>query len=355
MEVQCPKCNKVSEFPDDQLPFASRVLFTCPGCKNKIELDLGSTLEQDGPPAPTKTEQAPRPKESAPRSDEQQPGNEALKKKILRTVGDLPPMPQVVHKAREVMANTGSSFKDLAIVIVADQAIATKVLRLANSAYYGLSGRVSSIQHASVVLGQHTLAELLTMASTSKLMDTVLTGYGLEAEEMWQHSLAVAFGARLIATMKSPVLADDAFSAGLIHDAGKLVLDKYVHEKKQDFERFMSNGNKGFLAAEKEILGLDHAEIGAEVCKNWNVPDHLAVAIQYHHCPSQLEENTLGYILHVADALAMVSELGSGIDALSYEMDQKAPGLLGLDKKEMKKLMGQMVASVQKTLQELGS
>jgi HD-like signal output (HDOD) protein len=343
------------EFPDDQLPVASEASFTCPGCKARIKFDLRSIKEQADPCVRPETEQEKKAKTAAPSSEKKQLDPQVLKNKIMRAVGDLPPMPQVVHRAREVMANPDSSFKDLAIVIVTDQAIASKILKMANSAYYGLSGQVSSIQHASVVLGQKTLAELLTMASTSKLMGKTLKGYGLEAGDLWQHSLAVAFGSRLIANKKSPVLADDAFSAGLIHDAGKLVLDKYIFDNREAIEQFMSNGEESFLAAEREVLGFDHAEIAGEVCKAWKVPEHLTAAIRYHHYPSRMKDNLLGYIIHVADAIAMMSELAAGIDAVSYELEDGAIEFLDLQKKDMNKFMGQMVASVQKTLQELST
>ncbi len=353
MKIRCPKCSEVYEIRDDQLPFEGQASFTCPGCKSQFTLDLKLVKEKTSPSPAPDTEEQQEVKTSVPSSEHKQISSETLKKKILRTVGDLPPMPQVVHKAREIMANPSSSFKELAIVIVTDQAIATKVLKMANSAYYGMSGRVSSIQHASVVLGQKTLAELLTMASTAKLLGKTLKGYGLEAGDLWHHSLAVAFGSRMIAYKKNPVLADDAFSAGLIHDAGKLVLDKYIYENKEAIERFMANGEEDFLAAEREVLGFDHAEIASEVCKAWKVPEHLAVAIRYHHYPSRSKDNTLGYIVHIADAIAMMSELATGIDAGSYEIDEKATESLGFEKEEMNTIMNQMVASVQKTMQEL--
>jgi HD-like signal output (HDOD) protein len=263
-------------------------------------------------------------------------------------------MPQAAYKAREVLGNPTSSFKDLAIVFVTDQAMATRVLKLANSAYYGLSKRVSSIQQASVVLGYKTLAELVTLASTSKLMGETLKGYGLEAGGLWKHSLAVAFGARLIAQKNNPKLSDDVFAAGLIHDAGKLVLDEYVCERKQAFEDFTAGGDQSFLTAEKEILGVDHGEIASEVCQKWNIPEHLAIAIRYHHYPSQSQGNELAYLLHVADAIALRSELEADIDALSYEMEDGALEFLGLEE-DLNKIMSQMVASVEKTMRTLSA
>jgi HD-like signal output (HDOD) protein len=343
MRAECTHCHKVYQIPDGRLPAGKKVKFPCPSCKEVVQLDLRANQagQVDSPPSVSSKDSG---KDSAI--------GEALKRKILRTVGDLPPMPQAVSKARQILANPTSSFKDLAIVLVTDQAIATRILKMANSAYYGLSNKVSSIQQASVVLGYKTLAELVTMASTSKLMSKTLKGYGLEAGALWQHSLAVAFGARFIASKKNPALSDDAFAAGLIHDAGKLVLDGYILERKQTFEEFMADGQESFLTAEKEILGFDHAEIAFEICKAWNVPDDMTIGIRYHHHPSWSEANTLSSILHVADGIAMMSGLGTGIDALSYAIDDGAMELLGLESPELSKIMTQVVASVQKTMEE---
>jgi HD-like signal output (HDOD) protein len=261
-------------------------------------------------------------------------------------------MPQVIQKAREVMADPNSSFKDLAIIFVTDQAIATRVLKLSNSAYYGLSKKVSSIQQASVVLGHKTLAEIITMLSTSDMLGGSLKGYGLDAGALWQHSLAVAFGSRIIAKKSYPEATDDAFAAGLIHDSGKLVLDAFVLEKKEEFENYMASDHDSFLVAEKAILGLDHAEIASEVCQKWNVPEDVAVAIRYHHHPEENNDSTLAKILHVADGIAMMSGLGTGVDALSYEIEETAIKALGLESTDVNTIMDKMVASVQNTIKE---
>jgi len=279
-------------------------------------------------------------------SNEKQSSGEALKKKILKSVSDLPPMPQTVFKVREIIANPDSSFKELAKILETDQAIAAKVLKIANSPYYGLSGKVSSIQHASIVLGHKTLGELMTMAGTSGLLDNKLEGYGLEAGDLWQHSMGVAFGSKIIATKKDISLADDAFTAGLLHDTGKLILDQYVLERKEAFEEFMADGQQSFLKAEKQILGFEHSEIASEACKSWQVPQALSTAIRYHHYPSQSQGDKLAYIVHVADAMAMMAGLGLGIDGLLYKIDDAAFEFLNLQEKDIINIMGEVVESV---------
>jgi HD-like signal output (HDOD) protein len=261
---------------------------------------------------------------------------------------DLPPMPQTVLKARDIMGNPKSDFKQLADLFETDQAIATKILKLANSPYYGLGGKVSSIQHASVVLGHKTLGELITMGGTSSLLGDKLEGYGLDAGALWKHSLAVAFGSRIIAQKKEPALANDAFTSGLIHDSGKLILDQYIAERWELFEEFMSDGQKTFLEAEKEILELDHSEVASEVCKTWNIPQPLTIAIRYHHHPSRSQGNKLAYIVHVADALAMMTGLGLGIDGTLYKMDEDALAFLGIQQAEINDMMGEVLNAAKK-------
>jgi HD-like signal output (HDOD) protein len=274
---------------------------------------------------------------------------EKLKKKILRTVKDLPPMPQTTFKAFELIKNPHSSYEDLAKVLETDQAIATRVLRMANSPYYGMSGKVSSIKYASAVLGLKTIEELIVMAGSSKVLGKRLEGYGMEAGDLWQHSLGVAFGSKIIASKKNPSMANDAFSAGLIHDVGKLALDLYILERKQVFTTFLSsNGNGTFLHAEREILGFDHAEIAYELCINWDVPQSLAAAIRCHHNPSLSSGNQLTYIVHVADLIAMMSGVGAGIDGMQYSMDEKALAILGMEPDDLNTIMVQVVESVQK-------
>ena len=321
--------------PDDRLTMGEKIAFPCPACKGTIELDLTPKSARD----------------SAGLSEKKKKDHlagEALKKKILRNVMDLPPMPQTVFKARDIMADKKSDFKELADLFETDQAIAAKILKIANSPYYGLSGKVSSIKHASLVLGHEALGELITMGGTAGLLENRLEGYGMDAGALWKHSLAVAFGSRIIANMKEPALENDAFTAGLIHDSGKLILDQYITERWELFEELMDNGQHTFLDAEKKILKLDHSEVASEVCKAWHIPEPLTVAIKYHHYPSQSYGAKLAYIVHLADAIAMMTGLGLGIDGTFYQMDDKTLKILDLQEKDVNDIMGKVLEAVQK-------
>jgi HD-like signal output (HDOD) protein len=299
MIVKCPGCGKTYDIPDDRLPKKKKASFTCPDCKGLVVLNLEARLVSNTIPDKQTELFSSENKES-----------DALKKSILKTMSDLPPMPQVISEVRTIMSDPRSGFKDIAKVIEKDQAIAAMVLKVANSAYYGMSGMVSSIHQASVVLGHKALNEILTLVGASALLGKRLKGYNMDSEALWKHSIFVAIGAKTISAKKHPAIENEAFSAGLIHDAGKLVLDKYLFEKKDIFESALIKTKLNATEAEKKTIGFDHAEVASGLCKKWNIPKEQSIAIRFHHCPSASPANRMAYIIHIADLTSKIDSIG---------------------------------------------
>jgi HD-like signal output (HDOD) protein len=347
MKISCPHCSKEYEIPDDRLAALSSgknvIMLPCPSCKGIIGIRPGGAPAPDAPSGNG---------EGSPEGGSRQSGT-SLKERILRTLKDLPPMPQVAQKAREVMAKPTSSFSDLAKVIETDQAIVTRILKIANSPYYGLSGKVSSVQHAAVILGSKALMEMLNLACSNEILGRTLAGYNLDAGDLWTHSLAVAAGSQILARRVKPELEQDAFAAGLIHDVGKIILDPYIEERKETFQAFVNKGSETFLNAEKHILGFDHAELASEACQKWQIPSAMATAIRYHHDPSRAKDDTLSFIVHAADAIAIMSGIGAGLDGMLYTLHPEAMKRLNLKPDDVSSLMGQIAEFVDKTIQEM--
>ena len=335
MRIKCSGCPKVLVIPDERIPKDKAIAFPCPACSAMIRVDLR--------PKTQAAEKLSQPEETTAALT-----GEGLKQQIIKTVDDLPPMPQTVIKAREIMDDPKAGFKELSELFEADQGIAAKILKLANSPLYGIAGGVSSIQKASVVLGQKTLGELITLGGVSGLLGDQLTGYSLDAGDLWKHSLAVAFGARFITGKYDATLESDAFTAGLLHDAGKIILDPYVAERWQLFETVMADGDVSFLQAEKKVLALDHPEIAAEVCKAWHIPEAISQAIRFHHNPSMSDGSKLAYIVHAADAVALMSGLGLGIDGTMYQLEEGAKEFLNLKDEDLGDIMGHMLSATRK-------
>ena len=352
MKVECENCSKAFELPDDRLPTGKKISFPCPGCKSKITLDLREKPEPTQPDATPDDSKgkvvfspiAEKPSGELDGSD--------LKRKILNSIKDLPPMPKIIYKAREVMANPMSGFKDIAEVIETDQAIAAKVLQVSNSAYYGLSGMVSSIHQATVVLGHKTLEQLITMVSATSLLGSHLKGYRMGSGTLWQHSLAVALCSRLIAKDRAPAMENDAFSVGLIHDAGKLALDRIILERKTLVDQALATGIN-FLEVEKQVLGFDHTELASELCTKWKLPENHVSAMRFHHDPGASKGNQLAYIVHTANYIAQQSGIGSSMDANLYELDPEAMAFLSLDEEDLARYNEATIEAVSQITQSM--
>jgi HD-like signal output (HDOD) protein len=356
MKVECPNCRMVGLIKTDGTITDQHALeLSCPTCDFAMALKLKFSLDrqnqtQSPPHRSGGLRSAP---DSAQTGAEAQRRAMALKTKILRSLVNLPPMPHIILKARDILSDPDSSLKELAKVIETDQAMVAKVLTLANSAYYGVSGMISSISHASVLLGQRTLGQMITISASSALLNKKLLGYGTEPDEMWEHSLACAFAAKRITAISNEDMVEDAFTAGLLHDAGKIILDPYVLKNKKEFEKLDGQKGLSLFEAEKAIIGFDHAEIMSRACRLWRFPEVQVNAIRYHHQPPCSEEDKLACIIHLADVLAKTAGFSAGPTG---DPDQIAPGileLLMLGKQDLEDLASAVADDVRNIKEEL--
>jgi len=326
MKVDCPKCHSKIDIPDNRLKVSeSGLTFHCLNCGNTVKLSIKSRA---GKPV----KETAKDKKKKPADDKQPLDAAELKQQVLSSVKDLPPMPQVADKAKKLTADPNVSFSDLANLIETDQAIVARVLKMANSAFYGAVGKIASVKQASVVLGLKTLNELLSLACASELLSKSLKGYGLKSEQMWKHSLSVAAGSRFIAENVFPSKADDVFSAGLIHDVGKLILDPYIFERKKIFDKALKKNKRSWFAAERDVLGFDHSETGSAVCQMWRIPREVTTAIRYHHEPSLSPEKDLAYVVCAADAIAISIEENQDGDTIKKVVPKDVLNFLDLKK-----------------------
>ena len=345
MIIECSNCKKKFKLQEDRLPEGKIVTFSCKNCGEKFRLDFRNGLsinEKSNGSEPNDTESAPN------HPSEKETDDEGLKDKILKSVKELPPMPEVVIKTQELIAGSNADAKKIAEIIETDQGIATKVLKVANSSYYAMSGKISSISHASVVLGHKALGEIVTLAGAAGILDGKLPGYGYDSKDLWKHSLAVALGSKIISNSKSPDLVKEAHMAGLIHDVGRIILDSYIVEKKEEIESYKEKEEKTFLDAESQYFGFNHAEIASEVCKKWNFPESITFAIKNHHQPGNSDGNELSYILHMADYIAILSGIGYDGDDILYELEEGTMDYLDFTNEDISDTVLKVTESVNK-------
>lgn len=262
---------------------------------------------------------------------------------LVRAVEDLPALPAVVQRVIELTEDPRSTAKDINNVITQDQGLTAKVLRLANSAFYGFPRRISTVTDATILLGFQTIRSIVLAASVSEMMKKSLKGYALERGELWRHSQAAAVSARMLAKeIKFPRL-EVAYTAALLHDIGKLILDVYLTEEYEAVLEKVEKEGVTFLQAEEEILGFNHATVGAKVAEKWNLPAELAEAIGLHHEPERARENPkLTAITHVADCMSVTLGMGVGIDGFLYTISPKAIELLGLNEPLVDRLIANL-------------
>jgi len=271
---------------------------------------------------------------------------------LLDRIGELPPMQEAAQKALIMIRHPDTNMRHLADVLSTDQILASLVLRWANSAYYGLSAPIKTVQQAVVVLGKNTIQSLLFAATLANLLNRPAPGYALDRGALWKHSIGVAAGARLIANRYNPSIAEEAYHAGLLCDIGKLALEFYLRDVQFDREKIKE---MSFIEIETSLLGLDHALVGKELARRWNLPVTLQNAIGYHHRPSLAGESfLLASSVHLADAATMFLGIGLGSDGLQYPLDDSVMATLKWTEKDFDMLFEKIPAAVSAAVDLIG-
>ncbi|MBD3315692.1 MAG: HDOD domain-containing protein [Chitinivibrionales bacterium] len=223
----------------------------------------------------------------------------------LERLTNLPTLPRVATRLMEMLNNPETSVGDVAQVVRQDVSLSAKILRLANSAFYGVPRTISSISDAAVLLGMNVIGTLVL----SLTVFDILPGGGSEFDrrEFWRHNLLCAALGRLLAgRMRGGPNLEDAFCACLLHDIGKVVMDQYlVEDMKKVMNEFVS-GNISFHQAERRVLDYSHDEIASLLTANWNIPDNITEPMVKHHDPSTATEplNQMVSVCHLADYLS---------------------------------------------------
>ncbi|MBI2297898.1 MAG: HDOD domain-containing protein, partial [Armatimonadetes bacterium] len=207
---------------------------------------------------------------------------------LLEYADNLPSLPVAVIRALQLLNNEDSTTDAIVVALSADQALAAQLLRIANSPYYGVSRRVSTIKQAAMVLGRKAVKSLVIAAAAEDYLSRPQDGYLLDRGQLWQHSLVVAQASAMVAGRVQYRQTEEAFVAGLLHDIGKVVLNSYLRACREKVAaRLNAPGAGSFSDLETELLSANHASIGGVVASHWQLPERLARAIEFQHAPSE--------------------------------------------------------------------
>lgn len=214
-------------------------------------------------------------------------------KDIILNAKDLPAMPHVASKVLELAGNPETTAAKLQKVIQDDQAMAARILKIANSALYGCSRQIKTLTEAIVMLGFNTIRSLVVTSAARNMYLAEGKTMGLKERLLWEHSIGCAIACRILVTPRHPMYAEEAFLAGLMHDIGKLVLNQYASDVFDRVVQEVYNEGRNFAAVERELLGFDHTEVGAMLVTKWKLSPVMEEAIRFHHTESEFKRDRL--------------------------------------------------------------
>ncbi len=253
-------------------------------------------------------------------------------KKKLRKLEGLPTLPPIVQRLNQMIEDERTSLNQIAELIEKDQVITTKVLRLANSAFYGFPRKISTVQQAMMLLGINVLKILIMTSSIFEIIHKEDVG-------LWEHSIGVAACSKIIAEKLELKDAQEVATAGLLHDLGRVIIKVSLQEEYQKIMVLVSQGVDP-LSAERKILGIDHAEIGAFLMRQWNLPERLIEAVESHHDLEKTKKyRKEASILHLSDVLLHARGYGKTAYEKVPPLDAKALKNLNLGFPEIKEIL----------------
>jgi len=251
--------------------------------------------------------------------------------RIVANVLKVAALPAVALKFSEAIKDPLTSNQDLENIVSEDSALAAKVLMIANSALFNFPSKIDTISKAITIIGHKQLSEIILSCSIVAMFKDIPQDV-IDMDMFWRHSIAVATTARILAASRHEQNIERFFTAGLLHDIGKLII--FVEAPKYAVEIITqcTKTNELMHKVEKEVLGFDHAKLGAMLLKKWKLPEDIISTVHYHHMPSFSSGDITGPgIIHIADILAHALQFGSSGEMFVPTLNEKAWQALDLD------------------------
>lgn len=231
---------------------------------------------------------------------------------ILRNVDELPSLPAVVTEVMRIAGNPETNAKDFEEPFRKDQVLTAKLLKLVNSSFYGLTSKISTVHHATVILGFKTIKSLAMACSTSAMLARPVIIYGYTQHGLWEHSIATASIARYLGLhflKLHPDEAEELFVAGLLHDIGKIAMVGQMQKLIPTIEQIiLKKSDITLTQLEQHLLGIDHTEVGSMMMRKWHLDENLISAVGEHHREHYSSQRAA--LISLADLMAMRTKIG---------------------------------------------
>lgn len=277
----------------------------------------------------------------------------SIKEDILEKVRAVPSIPTSAVQVVELANNPDANIPELRRLVELDPGLTANVLRLANSAYFGGVGTIDSIQEAIVRLGMKRVFHLALSSAVAPLEQPPIRGYDLPPGGLLRHCVCTAIAAEELGHVLELDPPEQTFTAGLLHDVGKIVLGTFLEVDAQPIMKLAYEEEVSFEEAERRILGTDHPEVGALLLQEWNIPAGMVQVVRWHHEPERFEgDNRLVLdLVHIADELARMIGAGTGLDGLNYTISEDVLKRLKVTTRTAEDVVSKVVTD----LEELGA
>jgi putative nucleotidyltransferase with HDIG domain len=271
-----------------------------------------------------------------------------MEKKISReniqdVIKSVPMLSTSASRLLQLTSDPDHDMMEIVNLVKTDANLTARVLKVVNSAAFGLLNEITSVDRAISYLGERVIVSIAIGDCAGKLFDKELAGYEAEGGALWKHDLRTAIAAReVIIQSAAKISADLAFTAGLLHDIGKSLISDYLQGTAPEAIKLISSHDShDYLSAEEKIIGIDHTEAGFELAQAWQLPEELAEVILYHHQPANASEEfrPLVYAVHLGDNIAMMGGFGTGSDSMQYRLDPNYTNYLNLSSKTLDNIM----------------
>ena len=251
--------------------------------------------------------------------------------KILLKVESFPSMPAAGAKLLALLEEPEVSVNEVEDILRYDPGLTANVLKLANSAYFGIPAKIGSVKQAIVLIGLKRLVQLVIASCVGSVMNKAVAGYNMPPGNLWRHSIAVSIAAEALVKDKKNLAAEDFFTPALLHDIGKLVLGSFVQEELSAIQTISAKGIP-FVVAENMVLGTDHAEIGAKILAGWSFPEDVVSAVGWHHDPESTDSPSMQVdVVHLANLLCQTNTTAPDGAGQAVELSAVVIDRLGIE------------------------
>ena len=262
-------------------------------------------------------------------------------KKVVDNIVGLPTLPSLVNRIIDIMASPNCSSREISIEIEKNPVFAARILKMANSAFYGSPRQISSINQAVVLLGFSTLRDAVFAASVVKMFpEDKSRSVSFARDDFWIHAFACGIATRVLAKYLNFPRPAQFFMAGLLHDIGKLILDQFIHQDFLKIVNYVEEKDCLFLTAEQELLAANHALLGGWLAEKWNLPVELTETIFFHHNPQEAPTHKqVCALVALADVLVRALDIGAGGDKRIPHLTESNFELTGLSQNSLAEII----------------